>query len=239
MYKIILVDDEDEVREGIKHKISWSKYGFELVGDFDNGRDALEAIEQHRPDVIITDICMPFMDGLGLARAVMDRYRDMKVIIVTGYEDFEYAKQAITLKVTEYLLKPINAREFAEFLSKMKQDLDEEHLQKANLVKLRMQLNQSLPLLRERFLEQLVTTRMKSEEIENKLSYFHIPLQGQVYLALVIDIELEKRSHNLALMQSYCVSVPLTLFKSSWRKSKREWYSRREMEKSLRYYPAI
>ncbi|MEK3768340.1 response regulator [Paenibacillus sp. FSL R5-0887] len=198
MYKIILVDDEDEVREGIKQKISWSKYGFELVGDFDNGRDALEAIEQHRPDVIITDICMPFMDGLGLARAVMDRYRDMKVIIVTGYEDFEYAKQAITLKVTEYLLKPINAREFAEFLSKMKQDLDEEHLQKANLVKLRMQLNQSLPLLRERFLEQLVTTRMKSEEIENKLSYFHIPLQGQVYLALVIDIELEKRSQDLA-----------------------------------------
>ncbi|WP_342409725.1 response regulator [Paenibacillus sp. FSL R10-2778] len=165
MYKIILVDDEDEVREGIKQKISWSKYGFELVGDFDNGRDALEAIEQHRPDVIITDICMPFMDGLGLARAVMDRYRDMKVIIVTGYEDFEYAKQAITLKVTEYLLKPINAREFAEFLSKMKQDLDEDHLQKANLVKLRMHLNQSLPLLRERFLEQLVTTRMKSEEM--------------------------------------------------------------------------
>lgn len=134
MYKIILVDDEDEVREGIKQKIAWSNHGFELVGDFDNGRDALDAVERYRPDVIITDICMPFMDGLGLAKAVMERYRDMKVIIVTGYEDFEYAKQAISLKVTEYLLKPINAREFAEYLCKMKQDLDEEHLQRPILL---------------------------------------------------------------------------------------------------------
>ncbi|MBY3621894.1 response regulator [Acinetobacter sp. CUI P1] len=198
MYKIILVDDEDEVREGIKQKISWNNHGFELVGDYDNGRDALDAVEQYRPDVIITDICMPFMDGLGLAKAVMERYRDMKVIIVTGYEDFEYAKQAITLKVTEYLLKPINAREFAEYLTKMKQDLDEEHLQKANIAKLRMQLNQSFPLLRERFLEKLVTTRMKNEEIENKMNYFHIQLQGEASLAIVIDIEMDNRSLDIA-----------------------------------------
>lgn len=198
MYKIILVDDEDEVREGIKQKIAWNNHGFELVGDFDNGRDALDVIEQYRPDVIITDICMPFMDGLGLAKAVMERYRDIKVIIVTGYEDFEYAKQAITLKVTEYLLKPINAREFTEYLTKMKQDLDEEHLQKANIAKLRMQLNQSFPLLRERFLEKLVTTRMKNEEIENKMNYFHIQLQGAVNLAIVIDIEMDNRSLDIA-----------------------------------------
>jgi two-component system response regulator YesN len=189
MYKIIIIDDEDEVREGIRFKTDWRSCGFELVGDFENGRDALDAMEALQPDVIITDICMPFMDGLELAASVMESFHDVKVVIITGYEDFEYARQAIKLKVNDFLVKPINSQEFTAFLHKIKQELDEERSRKEDLSRLRIQLNQSLPLLKERFLERVSTTRMNREEIARKLRYFQLELPGPAYLALVGDLD--------------------------------------------------
>lgn len=190
MYTIMLVDDEDEVREGMKRKTDWQACGFTLIGDYDNGRDALAAIEVHPPDLLVTDICMPFMDGLELARAALARYRHMRVVIITGYEEFDYAKQAIQLQVNEYLLKPINARELTEFLHKMKQELDHIEQQKKDISRLRIQLNESFPLLRERFLERLANVRMNPAYIQEKLRYFQILLQGPAYIAMVCDIEL-------------------------------------------------
>ncbi|WP_028548828.1 response regulator transcription factor [Paenibacillus sp. UNC451MF] len=193
MYKIILIDDEDEVREGIKRKTNWTSCGFELVGDFVNGRDALESMEQLQPDIVITDICMPFMDGLELAERIAEQYRDVVVVIVTGYEDFEYAKQAIKLKVKDYLLKPVNSQEFTAFLLKMKQELDDARAKREDLSQLKLQLNQSLPLLKERFLERMAVSRMKKEEIERKFRYFCLSLPGPAYTAIVGDIDDFKR----------------------------------------------
>ncbi|MNJ37120.1 HTH-type transcriptional regulator YesS [compost metagenome] len=189
MYKLIVVDDEDEVREGIRLKTDWSACGFELAGDYCNGRDALEAVELLRPDVIITDICMPFMDGLELAQNVVSRYRDIRIVIVTGYEHFEYAQQAIKLKVHDYLLKPVNLSELTEFLRRMRRELDEERAKREDLSLLRLRLNESLPLLRERFLERMVTTVLSESEIASKLQYFQLDLAGQAYVALVADLD--------------------------------------------------
>lgn len=189
MYKIIMIDDEDEVREGIKRKTNWETCGFQLVGDFDNGRDAYEALESLQPDAVITDICMPFMDGLQLTELIAANYRDVKVIIVTGYEDFDYAKQAIKLKVKDYLLKPINAAEFTEFLHKLRQELDEERKQREDVTFLRHQFHESMPLLRERFLERLVTSCMRRDEIERKFQMFGLSLSGPSITVLALDID--------------------------------------------------
>lgn len=189
MYKVILIDDEDEVREGIKHKTPWADCGFELVGDFENGRDAWEALDALKPDAVITDICMPFMDGLELAQRIAERYRALKVAIVTGFEDFEYAKRAIRLKVTDYLLKPLNAREFTDFLVKMKRELDEERFRKEDLSRLRSQLHQSLPLLKERFLEQLATGRLSQEEKREGLESYRLRFDGPSFVALVAELD--------------------------------------------------
>lgn len=116
-YKIMLVDDEEEVRTSIIRKMDWEALGFHVVGDAENGEDALEKIHILDPDVIITDIHMPYMDGLQLAETVKEKYPGKEVVIFSGYNDFEYAKQAMKCGVTEYILKPVNSEELGRFFS--------------------------------------------------------------------------------------------------------------------------
>ena len=130
LYKIMLVDDEEEVRKNIIRKINWADAGFEVIGDAENGKDALEKIEQNEPDVVLTDIRMPYMDGLSMAEVIRQTYPSIKIVIFSGFDEFEYAKKAIKLNVIEYILKPVNVEELTAILKKIKKNLDEEIEQK-------------------------------------------------------------------------------------------------------------
>ena len=107
-YRVLLVDDEEDIRVGISRKMDWAGLGFSLVGEAENGQDALELAEQLRPDVVLTDIKMPFMDGLELCRILTQRLPAAKFVVFSGFDDFEYAKQAIRMNVSEYILKPMS-----------------------------------------------------------------------------------------------------------------------------------
>ena len=120
MYKAILVDDEFLTREAISKNTKWNDCGFELIGTAENGKEAIELLEKDLPDLIITDICMPVMDGLGLASYIYENHPEIKVIIISGYDDFEYAKKALKYEVADYILKPITSFELAEELEKIK-----------------------------------------------------------------------------------------------------------------------
>ena len=120
LYKIMLVDDEEEVRKNIIRKINWEDAGFEVIGDAENGKDALEKIEQNEPDVVLTDIRMPYMDGLSMAEVIRQTYPSIKIVIFSGFDEFEYAKKAIKLNVIEYILKPVNVEELTAILKKIK-----------------------------------------------------------------------------------------------------------------------
>ena len=96
-YKLLLVDDEEDARQAIAGKLCWEKLGFELIGEAGNGEEALELCEILHPDVVMTDIQMPFMDGLTLCRRLKNLYPGIKVAIFSGYDEFEYAKEAISL----------------------------------------------------------------------------------------------------------------------------------------------
>ena len=137
LYRIMLVDDEEEVRKAIIRKMDWESLGFMVVGDAENGEDALEKLEQLEPDVVITDIRMPYVDGLTLTARIREKYPSMKILIFSGYDDFEYAKQAIKLNVTEYILKPVNGEELAVILKRIRDSLDEEVEQRRNIDSLR------------------------------------------------------------------------------------------------------
>ena len=107
MLKVFLVEDESIVREGLRDNIPWQQYGYEFVGEASDGEMALPLIQKTKPDVLLTDIKMPFMDGLSLSKLVHQEFPDMKIIIISGYDDFEYARGAILVGAEQYLLKPI------------------------------------------------------------------------------------------------------------------------------------
>ena len=135
-YKVLLVDDEEEVRNAIEQRISWEELGFEVIGKAQNGVKAMEIAEKLQPDVVITDIKMPYMNGLELARNLKEENPGVRILILTGFDEFEYAKEAVHLEIEEYILKPVNANELSECLKRLKNVLDkerEEKLEKARV----------------------------------------------------------------------------------------------------------
>jgi two-component system, response regulator YesN len=125
MYKLLVVDDEEIVRRGFRKKIAWSEAGFEYLEPCKNGREAIQSIARDHPDVVMTDISMPLVDGLEVAAYIADRFPEIIVIILSGYDKFEYARSALRSHVAEYLLKPITSRELAALVAKLKTQLDE------------------------------------------------------------------------------------------------------------------
>ncbi len=198
MYKVLLVDDEVVVREGIKERINWSELGLVCIGDCENGLEAMEAVDQLRPDVVLTDINMPFVDGLALTRYVLEHHPFTKVIILTGYDDFTYAQQAIKLRVKDFILKPITARELHKVLEKVTDEMNEEKRKREDLDSLKIQLNESLPLLKERFLERMVTSSIHHWDIEERLRYFQIMLKVPYYLVMAMDTDYLPEDHHNA-----------------------------------------
>ena len=126
MIKVFLVEDEIIIRNGIKNSINWEMHGYDFVGEASDGELALPMILEKKPDILITDIKMPFMDGLELSRLVKREFPKIKIIILSGYDEFEYAKEAINIGVTEYLLKPMSGAQLLEAVHKVGQTILEE-----------------------------------------------------------------------------------------------------------------
>ena len=125
MFKVFLVEDESVIREGLKNNIPWEECGYELVGEASDGEMALPLIRKTVPDVLITDIKMPFMDGLTLSSIVKKEFPEIRIVIVSGYDDFEYARKAIAIGVDDYLLKPIAKADFVRVLQKIQKEFEE------------------------------------------------------------------------------------------------------------------
>lgn len=190
LYRIMLVDDEEEVRKAMIRKMDWGQLGFTVAGDAENGEDALEKLDLLEPDVVMTDIRMPYMDGLTLVARIREKYPFIKILIFSGYDDFEYAKQAIKYRVTEYILKPVNGEELAEILKRVRISLDEEIKQRRNISMLQESYEKSLPMLREVFLNDLVSRGADLSGVAPKLKEYGVDiLDARKWLAAVIHVE--------------------------------------------------
>lgn len=124
MIKVLIVDDEPKLREGLKFFIDWESYGYFVVDTAANGYDALSKYEQHHPDVVIADIRMPGMDGIQLIKALREQDNDLHILILSGYADFDYAKKAITHRADGYMLKPVDEEELISYLETIKQAIE-------------------------------------------------------------------------------------------------------------------
>ena len=193
LYRVLLVDDEEDIREGISRKMDWLGLGFSLVGEAANGQDALELAESLRPDVILTDIKMPFMDGLELCRILTDRLPAARFVVFSGFDAFEYAKQAIQMNVVEYILKPINADELSAVLRRLKDQLDQERAERRNVELLRSRYTENLPVLRELFYANLLDGHIEPGTERERAARLDIDLQGEEWAVGLAYIGSDRR----------------------------------------------
>ena len=196
-YTILLVDDEEEVIQAIIRKINWEELGFSAVGYADNGIKALEMIEESQPDVVMTDIKMPYMDGMELCSHIRREYPAMKIVLFTGFDEFEYAKEAVHLEVEEYILKPVNSVELINIFTKLKIKLDQEISERRSMEKLEHYYTESLPLLQANFCSTLIEGRIHEDELQKYLSDYQISLPGPLYCCLVIHMSSSQIPENM------------------------------------------
>ncbi len=186
MYTLLLIDDEPEIRVGLREVISFEEYGFEVVGEAANGLEGIQKAEELRPDLIITDIRMPLMDGLTMCAEIRKVLPATQFMILSGYDDFEYARQAIELRTMAYLLKPISAEEFKQMLKDMRKKLDEEFARRKDLVQLKRHYHNSLPLLREMLLNSILSGGIAAQKALDNAKGYEMPLESPFYsLALM------------------------------------------------------
>jgi two-component system response regulator YesN len=190
LYKVVLVEDEIVAREGIRDNVDWLSVGFKFCGEAADGEMALPLLESTRPDVLITDIKMPFMDGLQLCKVVRERLPWVKIVILSGHDEFHYAQEALKLGVTEYLLKPVGVQDLHEVLQKVAGQLDQERQEQEVLQKLKNQVADNLSLRREKFLLQLVMGDASSLEAIQQSRQLELDIIARWYQATVIKAEL-------------------------------------------------
>ncbi|MHC5269404.1 response regulator [Enterococcus sp. LJL98] len=206
-YKVLLVDDEAEIREGMAQRIPWETLGFQICGTAENGVEALDLIEKEYPEIIITDIQMPFMDGLELIDRAQSLLPLSKFIVFSGYDLFEYAQKAISLDVAEYLLKPFSAQDLMAVLQKVKTSMDEEKQAQRNIESLQAQFEASLPLLRQSFLLSCLSNGMSAERLQQQSESLSLS-SYQGYGVVLFDIgSLKEMPHFQGKAELYFLAM--------------------------------
>ncbi len=185
-YSVMLVDDEEDVINVIINKIDWETIGFSVQGYAHNGIEALEMAEEHQPDVVMTDIKMPYMDGLELAKRLKQQYPTIKIIIFSGFDEFEYAKEAIRLEAEEYILKPIDKDELTQVFQRIKESLDKEFNEKQNINMLKTYYQESLPILQENFYTALIEGRESEDTLFRDMMDYQVSLDGPFYDVVIL-----------------------------------------------------
>ncbi|NIK76610.1 two-component system response regulator YesN [Paenibacillus castaneae] len=159
MYKVLLVDDEKIIVEGISRTVNWNAYNTELIGTARHGLEALSMIERDMPDIVISDIKMPGMNGLQLVEKVYEKYPHISFILLSGFSEFDYARTAMQFGVKHYLLKPCNENSITEAMSEVIEELEKRHSQETFMHNMQKELSKVLPHAKEQFLKELVTNK--------------------------------------------------------------------------------
>ena len=188
MLKVFLVEDESVIREGFRDKIPWEQYGFQLVGEAGDGEMALPMIRKLKPDLLITDIKMPFMDGLSLSEIVKEEFPKIKIIIISGYDDFEYARQAIKAGVDQYLLKPITRTTLRGVLLEIKEKIEQGMEQKDYQAQYQDEVQEFEQFSLRRFFEKILEGKLSVKEIYEEAAAQSLQLTASCYNLLLFSI---------------------------------------------------
>lgn len=190
MIKMLIVDDELIIRKGISMSIDWEEQGVEIVGEAANGKEAIEKLETLKPDILITDIRMPEMNGLELCRYIYEKNFDIKMIVLTGYDDFEYAKQAITYKVNDFLLKPVGAEKLIEAVAKIIKEINQERIKLEEEKLYKNLVSSNINIMQKKFINNVLKNELTIEDdIINRGQQIKVDLSGPSYQVFVCEID--------------------------------------------------
>jgi len=182
MFNVLIVDDEEDIRCGLAAIVDWAEHGFQVAADAANGREALETLGREPIHLVITDISMPVLGGLELIRTMRERRMQQPVVILSGYNDFDYLKEALKYRVDNYLLKPVDEEELRSTLNQVRDEL--RHAFEYN-----MREKENIGILRGKILNRLVTNHITKLEFMQKAEFLHIDLNAPAYRVLIIELE--------------------------------------------------
>jgi two-component system, response regulator YesN len=190
MFKILIVDDEFIIRTGIRTSIDWESIGMMIVGEASNGKEAYEKVMSLKPDIVITDIRMPGMDGLEFTKLLKESMPKVRIVIISGYNDFKYAREALRMGVNEYLLKPIGADELIKIMLKQCEEIVRELEVIDRDTRLKSLFRENLLLIQTRFVNLVVKgERNDLQSIIEKSRELNVDLSGEEYQVVIIDID--------------------------------------------------
>ncbi|RAK07832.1 AraC family two component transcriptional regulator [Halanaerobium saccharolyticum] len=189
MYNLIIVDDEKRVRKALKMSVDWEKYNIQVIAEAEDGDIALELIQKHPVDIIITDIYMARIDGLKLIKEAQKIIPHVKSIILSGYDDFDYVQKAIRNKAFDYLLKPIQFDKLSEILTKLTEKIKKEREQRKNYKVYQEQLEQFKPMIKERFLDYLLAKRLSFQKMKTENNYLDFNLNDNNFVVIAIEFK--------------------------------------------------
>ncbi|NCB00237.1 MAG: response regulator, partial [Clostridia bacterium] len=170
-YRVLIADDERVIREGMATLIDWSQLGFTVCGLAANGLEALEMVSEVKPDLMLVDIQMPLVSGLLLIEKAKVIAPGLEFIIITGHDEFDFARQAINLGVRDYLLKPVKEHRLLESVERIRKEMDRQRRSKEQYDFAMLQLQKNMTVLRDQFLQQLIQGQLVQEEIDEMLGF--------------------------------------------------------------------
>lgn len=194
--KVFLVEDEMVIRRGIKNSIDWEKEGYIFCGEASDGELAYPMIIKEKPDILITDIRMPFMDGLELCKLVKKELPDIKILILSGYDEFDYAKEAIRLGVTEYLLKPISSGKLLEALNGVSESIRREKEDKDLVHKYMEEMRENTEHEKQKFFEQMIAGNLSMADALETGKKYEMNLSAGMYNLLLFRFTLGEENRK-------------------------------------------
>ncbi len=189
MYKLVIVEDEQDIRKRIAGMIEKSGCNFETIAEYENGIDAYDGIISESPDLILTDIRIPYIDGIELVKRVREVLPLVKIIIITGYSEFDYAKEAANLGVVGFVSKPVTLEDIKSHLKKAESALDEQYFTVSSKTQLEAFYENVLPIIKENDLYRLSNMREVSPVFENKLKYNDISIDFPYFVMCIFDFD--------------------------------------------------
>lgn len=186
--KVFLVEDEMVIRNGIVKSINWEKEGYRLVGEASDGELAYPMILKEKPDILLTDIKMPFMDGLELSRLVKQELPDTKILIFSGYDEFEYAKEAIRIGVTEYLLKPVSSAQLLEVMRRISKQIEQDREEREMLRQYQEDMKENVERERQNFFSHVIRGEVSIGEAVKNGKKYGMDLSAGFYSIILFKI---------------------------------------------------